>query len=75
MARVVPNWLYDEQARIHGAQPNQHRFGSAVGTSKNPFYWEPDLAQDPQCHDYADQYARDVREWVAATEADERRQG
>ena len=33
------------------------------------------MAHDPQYPDYADQYARDVREWVFATAAEEKRQG
>ena len=75
MARHVPNAAYERRPDLFGAAPNQYRFGSAVGNTKNPPYWEPGLAHDSQYPYYADQYARDVREWVACTEVEEKRQG
>ena len=75
MARHVPNASYERRPDLFGAQPNQYRFGSSIGNSKNPPYWEPGLAHCQDYPYYADQYARDVREWVACTEVDERRQG
>lgn len=82
MARVVPNrpyqrapHIYERAPHIHGALPNQYRYGTAVGNAKNLLHWEPDVAHDAHYPYYADQYARDVREWVAATEFEEKRQG
>ena len=49
--------------------------GVAAGNGTSPPYREPDLAHDlhyPYC---VDPCSRDVREWVAATEVDERRHG
>ena len=75
MARRIQEHAYDMQPHIFGAHPSQYRQGTAVGNAKNPPYWEPDMAHDPHYPYYADQYARDVREWVAATELEEKRQG
>ena len=75
MARHVPNAAYERRPDLFGAQPNQYRFGSGAGKSENPPYWETGLAHDSQYPDYADQYARDVREWVARTEGEECKQG
>ena len=46
-----------------------------MGNAKSPPYWEPDLAHHIHCPYYADQYGRDVREWVATTEVNEKRHG
>ena len=76
MARSVPtNRPYERSPQYHGAQPFQYRFGAPVGNSKTPPHWEPELAHDPHYPYHADQYARDVREWVAATEIEPKRHG
>ena len=76
MARQVPtNRSYERQPQYHGAQPYQFRFGAPIGTLKTPPYWERELAHDAQYPYHADQYARDVREWVAATEVEPKRHG
>ena len=75
MARHVPNAAYERRFDLFGAAPNQYRFGPSVGNTKNPPYWGPSLVHDSAYPYYADQYARDVREWVACIEVDEKRQG
>ena len=44
-------------------------------SAKNLPFWEPDLAHDVHYPCYADPCARDVRQWVAAMEKDEKRRG
>ena len=75
MARRVAEAHYEREPHIYGAQAAQYRFGTAVGSAKDPPGWIPELAHDPNCPYYADQYAEDVRDWVVATEVPEHRQG
>ena len=70
----MPNAAYERRPDLFGAAPNQYGFGSSAGSTKNPPCWEPNLVHDSAYPYYADQYARDVREWVACIDVDETRQ-
>ena len=70
-----PAVLMRGHPQYHGAQPFQYRFGAAVGNSKVFSSREPELAHEPSYPYHSDQYARDVREWVAATGIEPKRHG
>lgn len=75
MARRLPDAHYEHEAHLHGPQAFQYRFGIAVGSAKTPPPCEPPMAHGSVYQYYADQYAKDVSDWVGATEVPEYWQG
>ena len=75
MARRIPEAHCEREPHIHGAQAGQYRYGTAVGSAKVPPSWAPEMVHDREYPYYVDQYAKDVRDWVVATEVLEHRQG
>ena len=75
MARRIAEAHYEREPHIYGPQASQYRYGTAVGSAKFPPGWHPEMAHDPVYPYYADQYAKDVRDWLVATEQPEARQG
>lgn len=67
---------FGRQPHIHGARSGQYRSGISVANTKSAPPWEPGMAHENTQPPYtADEYFRDVRPWVQATEVDERRRG
>ena len=75
MARNFQERAWERQPQYHGPQANQWRQGIAAGNLKYPPQWDPAMQHDPHSPCMADAYAKDVREWVLATEIPEERQG
>ena len=59
---------YKRQPRLFGANAFQYRFGIAVGSLKSPPQWEPWMQHDSHDPYYVGQCAKDVKDWVVATE-------
>ena len=75
MAHRIPDAHYERKPHIHGPQAFRYRYGTAVRPARVPPSWSPEMAHDRDYPYYADQYAKGVRDWVAATEVPEHRQG
>ena len=71
----MPNRAFERQPHPSGTASYHYRYGTAVGISKFPSQWGPEMQHDQLYLYEANQYAKDVREWVVATDAVGARQG
>ena len=74
-SHALANPQGDRQPHIYGASPYHYRHGGAIVNGKNPPWWTPELANNPDYPYTLSEFERDVGRWIAITKVQPPRQG
>ena len=65
----------ESQPQVYGQSPLLYRQGSAMGNTKIPPTWSPEMANDLRYPYTLGEYLRDVQRWMSLTKVTANRQG